>query len=157
MSGPSIGRGAVVTITDGPFMTLQAVITEPIGSMRAKALVELFGRGVPVDLHFSGPADRLQVAAVPDRSDIIAKYAGATPCFGVVGRIASGTNRGRHIRVDKMCDLPGGEEDPVEATGVMIRIADDVGMSVNCTNEWVEDWAGVEETFERDGLTVDWS
>ncbi|MBO8185280.1 hypothetical protein JW592_07330 [Streptomyces sp. DW4-2] len=119
------------------------MITEPIGSTQAKALVELFGRRVPVDLYLSGSAERLQVTAVPDRSEIIAKHAGATRCFGVVGRIASGRDRGRHVRIDRMSDLPGGEESE-EPTGVVIRIADDTDMSVNCVNEWVEDWASAQ-------------
>ncbi|MBT2365914.1 hypothetical protein J7E88_11505 [Streptomyces sp. ISL-10] len=103
-----------------------------------------------------GPSSELRVTAVPDRSEVIAAYAGATRHYGVVGRVASGDDAGRYIRVDKLADLAVSPEERAEAVGVMIRVADDPGMEINCIGEWVEDWAGVEESFRRDGRRVDW-
>lgn len=39
---------------------------------------------------------------------------------------------------------------------MMIRVADDPDMQINCVGEWVEDWASVEESFRLDGRQVDW-
>lgn len=58
-----------------------------------------------------------------------------------------------------MADLDESPEEhtaSTESTGVMIRVADDPDMQINCVGEWVEDWASVEESFRLDGRQVDW-
>ena len=46
--------GDSVTVTDGPFATLQATINEiNADSKKVKGLVEIFGRETPVELAFS--------------------------------------------------------------------------------------------------------
>lgn len=45
--------GDSVTVTDGPFATLQATINEiNADSKKVKGLVEIFGRETPVELSF---------------------------------------------------------------------------------------------------------
>ncbi|WP_255953857.1 hypothetical protein [Streptomyces odontomachi] len=150
MSDARITVGAFVTVTDGPFATLRTTITEVDATLsKAKGAIEMFGHRIPVDISFAGPPGEPRVTAVPDRSDVIAAHAGAIRRYGVVGRVVSGDGAGRWVRVDKVADTGG-------SAGVMIRIADDPGLRVNCVNEWVEDWAGVEESFLRDGRRVDW-
>ncbi|MER6999628.1 hypothetical protein [Streptomyces sp. NPDC000410] len=109
------------------------------------------------------PEASLRVYAVLDRSAVIAKHAAAPRHYGVVGRIVAGRGAGRYLRVDRQADLAETPyepeelgEPPAELTGVSIRVADDPAMESNCVGEWVEDWAAVEETFERDGRRVDW-
>lgn len=148
--------GHRVAVTDGPFTTLEAKIDE-LGedSTTAKGTVEFFGRSVRVVLS-AGTGSR--VTAVTDRSDLIARYATATRFYSVVGRVISGTQAGKYIRVDKMEDLAATPEERAEATGDMIRIAADPGgLETDCFGEWVEDWAGVEDALLRDGHRVDWN
>ncbi len=157
MPDPDLAVGASATITGGPFATLSATITEIDALSRTgKGVIEIFGRHSSVELSFTGPPHELQVTAVPDRSQIIAVHKNATRRFGVVGRITSGKGTGRYIRVDGMAalDEPAGEQ--TESAGVMIRVADDPHMQINCVGEWVEDWAGVEESFRLDDRQVDW-
>ncbi|WOX22349.1 hypothetical protein [Streptomyces solicathayae] len=98
----------------------------------------------------------IRVTAVLDRSAVIAKYGNSVPRFGAVGRIVAGADAGRYVRVDRLADLAQTEEEG-EAEGVMIFVADDPEMTVAPVGEWVEDWAGVEESFERDGHRIDWT
>ena len=157
MPDPDLAVGASVAVTDGPFATLSATITEiDTPSRTAKAVIEIFGRHSSVELSFTGPPHELQVTAASDRSQIIAAHKGATRHFGVVGRIDSGKGAGRYIRVDGMAALDEPAEEQTESAGVMIRVADDPRMQINCVGEWVEDWAGVEESFRLDGRQVDW-
>ncbi|MFE3448742.1 transcription termination/antitermination protein NusG [Nonomuraea sp. NPDC059194] len=145
--------GHRVVVTCGPFMTLEATIDE-LGETptTAKGAIELFGRSVRVILSADTESS---VNAVVDRSEVITRYAGATRFYNVVGRITSGARAGRYIRVDKLTDLAETPQDT--ATGVTIRIAADPGMEIDCIAEYVEDWAGVEETLLRDGHRVDWN
>ncbi|MFJ8136841.1 hypothetical protein [Streptomyces sp. NPDC096013] len=146
-----------MTITEGPFATLRATVTEiDAPTQKIKGVIKLFGRHSPVELTFTGTPNELRVTAVQDRSQIIATHRDATRHFGVVGCITSGKDAGRYIRVDGMAAL---DEPAAEHTGsaeVMIRVADDPGMQINCVGEWVEDWAGVEESFRLDHRQVDW-
>lgn len=102
------------------------------------------------------PEASLRVHAVLDRSAVITKHAAATRYYGVVGRIVAGADVGRYIRVDRQADLAETPENQKELTGALVLIADDPSMETNCVGEWVEDWAAVEEAFERDGRRVDW-
>lgn len=157
MPAPDIAVGASVTITDGPFATLRATVTEiDTPSRKVKGVIELFGRHAPVELSFTGPPNELQVTAVHDRSMTIAAHEGARRYYGVVGRIISGFDTGRYIRVDKLTDIDESAEEPTDSSGVMIRVADDPAMQINCIGESVEDWAGVEEAFRRDCRQVNW-
>lgn len=99
----------------------------------------------------------IRVTAVLDRSAVIAKYGNSVPHFGVVGRIVEGADAGRYVRVYRLADLAQSEEERAEAEGVMIFVANDPEMTVAPVGEWVEDWAGVEESFERDGRRIDWT
>ncbi|WP_431895004.1 hypothetical protein [Nonomuraea sp. bgisy101] len=145
--------GHRVVVTDGPFMTLEATI-DASGETptTAKGTIELFGRSVRVVLSADTESS---VNAVVDRSEVIARHAGAARFYNVVGRITSGTRAGMYIRVDRLTDLAETSQDA--ATGVMIRIAADPGMEIDCIAEYAEDWADVEETLLRDGHRVDWN
>lgn len=163
MSEPNVTVGALLTVTDGPFATLRTTVTEVDATApKAKGVVEMFGHRIAVDLSFAGSPGAPRVTAVPDRSEVIAAHAGAPRHYGVVGRIVSGDGTGRYVRVDKLADLAGtgdtAEDDGqrAEPAGVVIRVADDPDLQVGCVNEWVEDWAGVEEAFRRDGRRIDW-
>lgn len=147
--------GQRVTVTDGPFATLEAVVDEldePSGT--AKGTVVLFGKSASVTLSVGAES---RVVAERDRSEEIARHANATRHYGMVGRIVSGAETGRFIRVDRLQDLAESPDERDEAGGDMIRIADDPAMEINCVGEWVEDWAAVEETLARDGKRVEWS
>ncbi|MEV7865679.1 hypothetical protein AB0P17_06165 [Streptomyces sp. NPDC088124] len=101
----------------------------------------------------------LRVTATLDRGDVSETNARAR--FGTVGRIVSGDETGRYVRADLMTDLAeASDETPEEGEeaggGVTILVADDPGMEINCIAEWVEDWAGVEASFRRQGWRVEW-
>ncbi|MFC9427518.1 hypothetical protein [Streptomyces sp. NPDC056987] len=105
----------------------------------------------------------LRVTATLDRGDV--SEANARARFGTVGRIVSGDETGRYVRADLMTDLDGTSGDTSDETpeergeaggGVSILVADDPGMEINCIAEWVEDWAGVEASFRRQGWRVEW-
>ena len=155
MSNQDIVLGASIIISDGPFATLQATITE-ISARKGKGVVELFGRQVPVELSFANSPNGLRTTATQDRSQIIAEHAGATRYYGIAGRITSGRETGRYIRIDKSADVDEALNGHTESSGVMIRVADDPDIQINCVAEWVEDWAGVEESLRRDGRKIDW-
>ncbi len=64
--------GDSVTVTDGPFATLQATINEiNADSKKVKGLVEIFGRETPVELSFDQIQKNQQLLDVrlPNRSD----------------------------------------------------------------------------------------
>ncbi|MFF3453350.1 hypothetical protein ACFYXH_03290 [Streptomyces sp. NPDC002730] len=136
----------------GPLVSLRMAAAE-LGRVYLDTAVAAFREGEGEE---GRGAMELRVTAVPDREDIIAAYADATRHYGVVGRVVAGADAGRYIRVDKLVDLAETDEEREEAVGVMIRVADDPEMEINCIGEWVEDWAGVEESFERDERQVDW-
>lgn len=100
------------------------------------------------------------VAATADRGDVAAAERRAR--YGVVGRITSGSDAGRYLRVDRLADLAGTPEERAGvagvagAAGVDILVAADPAMTRECVGEWVEDWAGVEEALRREGRQVDW-
>ncbi|MEE1804245.1 hypothetical protein PUR57_37165 [Streptomyces sp. JV176] len=96
----------------------------------------------------------LRVTATLDRGDV--SEANARARFGVVGRIVSGEETGRYVRADLLVDLAETPEEREEAAGVSILAADDPDMEINCIGEWVEDWAGVEDSFRRQGWQVEW-
>lgn len=103
---------------------------------------------------------RVAVTATADRGDVAAAERRAR--YGVVGRITSGSDAGRYLRVDRLADLAGTPEEragvagAAEAAGVDILVAADPAMTRECVGEWVEDWAGVEEALRREGRQVDW-
>lgn len=157
MSNQDIVLGASIIISDGPFATLQAIITEiSTPPQKAKGVIELFGRQVPVEVSFAKSPSGLRATATQDRSQIIAEHAGATRYYGITGRITSGRDAGRYIRIDRFTDVDEALDGHAEPSGVMIRVTDDPGMQINCVAEWVEDWAGVEESLRRDGRQIDW-
>lgn len=100
---------------------------------------------------------RVAVTATADRGDVAAAERRAR--YGVVGRITSGSDAGRYLRVDRLADLAGTPEERAGvagAAGVDILVAADPAMTRECVGEWVEDWAGVEEALRREGRQVDW-
>ncbi|MFE6857623.1 hypothetical protein [Nocardia sp. NPDC057668] len=146
--------GQRVTVMEGPFMTLEAVVMEAEeNSTTAKGGIVIFGKTVGVTLTIGAES---RVIAEFDRSEEIARHAGATHYYGIVGRVVAGADAGRCIRVDRMQDFAETPEERALAKGDMIRIADDPAMEIACRCEWVEDWAAVEETLLRDGHRVDW-
>lgn len=69
MPHPDIAVGASVTITDGPFVTLRATITEfDASTQRGKGVIEVCGRHSTVELTFTDTPSELRVTAVGDRS-----------------------------------------------------------------------------------------
>ncbi|MFJ2217713.1 hypothetical protein ACIQVO_37195 [Streptomyces sp. NPDC101062] len=96
----------------------------------------------------------LRGTATLDRGDV--SEANARARFGVVGRIVSGEETGRYVRADLLVDLAETPEEREEAAGVSVLAADDPDMEINCIGEWVEDWAGVEDSFRRQGRRVEW-
>lgn len=101
-----------------------------------------------------GRAGPHRVTATVDRGDVAAAERRAR--YGVIGRITSGSDAGRYLRVDRLADLAGSPEERAGAAGVDILVAADRAMTRECVGEWVEDWAGVEEALRREGRQVDW-
>ncbi|WP_455352744.1 hypothetical protein [Streptomyces sp. SYSU K217416] len=73
-----------------------------------------------------------------------------------VGRLVGGDGEGRYTRVDLLMDLAENQEEREDAEGVLIRLADDPGMEINCIGEWVEDQAAAEVHFAAMGWQVNW-
>ena len=144
--------GHRVVITHGEFRTLEATIVALGENPRtAEGSIDAFGRALRVKLS-AGAGSR--VKAVADHSK--KKYSIATPVHGTVGRIESGTRAGSYIRIDTMHDLAETPKERAEAAGVLIRVAADPDMQIDCIQEWAADWIAVEEALERDGRRVDW-
>lgn len=153
MSGFQVGQR--VTITEGPFASFEAVVDESDeNSTIAKGTIVIFGKTVSVTLSTSA---EFRVVAELDRSGEIARHANATRYYGIVGRIVSGAEAGRYVRVDRLKDMAETPQEREETDGDMIRIADDPAMEIDCRGEWVEDWAAVAESLLRDGHRVDWT
>ncbi|MER6114978.1 hypothetical protein [Streptomyces sp. NPDC001743] len=108
------------------------------------------GDGAPVG---AGPY-RPRVTATADRGDVAAAEQRAR--YGVVGRITSGSDAGRYLRVDRLTDPATTAEERAGAAGVDILVAADPAMTRECVGEWAEDWAGVEAALRREGRQVDW-
>ncbi|MET7567296.1 hypothetical protein ABZT04_02145 [Streptomyces sp. NPDC005492] len=102
MPNAGFAIGSSVVITDGPFATFRATITGiEIPSQKARGVIDLFGSQVRVELASTDSSSELRVTATQDRSEIIAAHADATRYYGIAGRIASGKDAGRYVRVDR--------------------------------------------------------
>lgn len=67
--------------------------------------------------------------------------------IGKVGRIVSGDDAGKFVRVDELPDSP---------PSYLILLAEDQDFKRGCGDYWVEDFPSLEEFFTEGQWTVEW-